>query len=94
LPAFDGVAEPAQWRSRDGSIQFEKSYATVNLFGVSYDIVAHPSLLVADHIDVFLDEVDYTEEYKPAVLYEDRHPIWLELKKEWDMIRKGLQNGE
>ena len=88
------MAEPAQWRSRDGSIQYEKSYATVNILGVSYDVVTHPSLLMAEHIECLIDDFSYTEEYKPAVLYEDRHPVWLDLKKEWDSIRKDLKNGE
>ena len=86
-----GVSTPSQ-REAGGEF-YDSTLAEFKLYGVTYKIRRHPELLMLDHIDEWIEDYRYTNHFKVPVSFDDRHPCWVDLMKEYEYIVKGLSNG-
>lgn len=68
----------------------KRPLAVADIFGVTYEILRHPSLLVPPHVKHWIEDYEYTKEYKIPVPFEERHPCWLDMRNEWEALQKGL----
>ena len=69
---------------------FDRPLVVAEIYGVTYKIMRHPSLLIPAHITEWIKDYEYTKEYKIPTPYDDRHPCWLQLREEWESILTGL----
>jgi hypothetical protein len=81
-----GVCEPA----RTEATGLLKPLARITSLGVTYHILRHPDLFQLDHIDAWLHNYDYTNEYKVPIDEDDRHPCWLDLRDEFKSVHSNL----
>ncbi len=84
-----GVSEPSQVEVA-GQI-LPKSVEVFALFGVTYKVRRHPSLLRMKHIDLWIKEYEYLQEFKTHVPTDERHLCWLELREQYNAIVKGFE---
>jgi len=82
-----GVRSVALMKTASGN--FERTLCKqVSVFGETYKIMRHPDLLVGRHIWKWIEDYEYTEEYKIPIPHEERHPAWLDFRKYWKEINK------
>lgn len=60
----------------------------VRLFDDTFVILRHPELLKLKHIESWIDNFEYTTEFRVPVPFEDRHPIWLDCRKIWQELER------
>jgi len=84
-----GVRKPSQIEVAGQMI--EKPLAHINLYGVTYKVVRHPEKLKCAHIDEWIEQFESDKDLPIAL--DERHPCWNDLKKEYNAIMRGLENG-
>lgn len=72
-----GVRQPT--RLEVAGQVFDRPLLRFPFRGVTYEILRHPSLLVPETIQEWLQDYQYTQEYKVPIPYAQRHPVWVEL---------------
>jgi hypothetical protein len=60
----------------------------VQLFDDTFVILRHHELLKLKHIEAWIDNFEYTTEFRVPVPFEDRHPIWLDCRKIWQELER------
>jgi hypothetical protein len=84
------VREPSQIEVA-GQV-LDKPIARLDDFnGVSYVILRHPDCIIPPHIWAWVEDYEYTTEYRVPVPYQERHPCWLDMRKLWDQLIRRLR---
>jgi len=83
-----GVLEPAQTEAAGQMLP--RPPIGIKSLGVLYNFRRHPELYQLDHIDLWLHNYDYTNEYKVQIDEDDRHPCWLDLRDEFKSVHSNL----
>ncbi len=85
-----GVSKPSQ-TDATGQI-LPKSVEIFTLFGVTYKVRRHPDLLRMKHIDLWVKDYEYLQEFTTHVPTDERHLCWLELREQYNATVRGFEN--
>jgi hypothetical protein len=83
-----GVVEPSQMKAGDGN-WYPMPLASITMDGVTHVLRRHPKLYNMKHIDEWIQEYRYTEQYKVPVPYEERSPLWIQAKNVYEYYYNG-----
>jgi len=72
-----------------------KPLARIEYEGVEYRVIRHPDLLIPATVREWLNDYEYTTEFRVPVPYEERHPCWLDARRVWSSALKilGVSDG-
>jgi hypothetical protein len=84
------VRKPAQIEVAGQNIN--RPLANINLYGFTYKVLRHPSIMIPAHIEEWIEQ--YESDKNLPIPLDGRHPCWNDLKKEYEAIERGLQNGQ
>ena len=88
--ALYGVRVPAQIEVAGQTL--DRPLVSIDLGGITYKILRHPEVIIPPHIKEWIEDYEYTKEFKIPTPFADRNPVWLDLRKQYEAI-KGLLGG-